>query len=231
MKTPYANQGRSRLAGATPSTESTMSASGATFARLDDPGAKAGLGVVDAPNRWSTKPSRWLRNGRVGCLLGLLVGLNDGFIAGIGGGGSPRAQILEFFDFLLSEMLDANEHVLRALARMSSSSFRWMAWASRFCVFWMRNTIRNVTIVVPVLMTSCHVSENPNKGPLAAQTTTIAQLAMKVRGEPAPRATPLEAAVNIWDRFIGLFTVRGGESIYTRSHLMRTRIFRVARRS
>ena len=30
---------------------------------------------------------------------------------------------------------------------------------TRFCVFWIRNTIRNVTMVVPVLITSCHVSE------------------------------------------------------------------------
>jgi hypothetical protein len=27
-------------------------------------------------------------------------------------------------------------------------------WLSRFCVFWIRNTIRNVTMVVLVLMTS-----------------------------------------------------------------------------
>ena len=33
---------------------------------------------------------------------------------------------------------------------------------------WIRNTIRNVTIVVPVLMTSCHVSENPNSGPVTS---------------------------------------------------------------
>ncbi len=44
-------------------------------------------------------------------------------------------------------------------ARMSSSSLIWVATASRFCVFWMRNTIRNVTIVVPVLMISCQLSE------------------------------------------------------------------------
>ena len=31
--------------------------------------------------------------------------------------------------------------------------------ASRFWVFWIKNTIRNVMMVVPVLMTSCHVSE------------------------------------------------------------------------
>ena len=44
-------------------------------------------------------------------------------------------------------------------ARMSSSSFRCSALASRFWVFWMRKTIRKVTIVVPVLMTSCQFSE------------------------------------------------------------------------
>ena len=37
--------------------------------------------------------------------------------------------------------------------------------ASRFCVLWMRNTIRKVMIVVPVLMTSCQVSLNPKDGP------------------------------------------------------------------
>jgi len=35
----------------------------------------------------------------------------------------------------------------------------WIADPSRFCAFWIRNTIRKVTIVVPVLMISCHVSE------------------------------------------------------------------------
>jgi hypothetical protein len=37
---------------------------------------------------------------------------------------------------------------------------RRSAALTRFCVFWIRNTIRNVTIVVPVLMASCQVSEN-----------------------------------------------------------------------
>lgn len=39
--------------------------------------------------------------------------------------------------------------------RMSSSSLAWMAAPSRFCEFW----IRKVTMVVPVSMTSCQVSE------------------------------------------------------------------------
>jgi len=36
---------------------------------------------------------------------------------------------------------------------------RGAAFASRFWVFWIRNTMRNVMIVVAVLMTSSHVSE------------------------------------------------------------------------
>ena len=44
-------------------------------------------------------------------------------------------------------------------ARSSSSSFRCIARVSRFWVFWIRNTIRKVTMVVPVLITSCHVFE------------------------------------------------------------------------
>jgi hypothetical protein len=44
-------------------------------------------------------------------------------------------------------------------ARMSSSSLIWVATASRFWVFWMRNTMRNVMMVVLVLMMSCQLSE------------------------------------------------------------------------
>ena len=44
--------------------------------------------------------------------------------------------------------------------------------------------MRNVTIVVPVLMTSCHVSLKPNSGPVMIQTAqTLA----------AARRTVLEA--------------------------------------
>ena len=57
-----------------------------------------------------------------------------------------------------------------------------MAAPSRFWVFWIRNTIKKVTIVVPVLITNCHVSEKPKKGPLAAQTITTMQQIRKVAG-------------------------------------------------
>lgn len=69
--------------------------------------------------------------------------------------------------------------------RMSSSSLTWIAALSRFCEFCIRKTIRNVTMVVPVLMTSCHVSENPNNGPVTAQITITAQASTKVDARPA----------------------------------------------
>jgi hypothetical protein len=49
----------------------------------------------------------------------------------------------------------------------------------------MRNTMRKVTIVVPVLMMSCQVSEKPKTGPLRAQATTTTTQIMNVAGCPA----------------------------------------------
>src|SRR4051812_24651666 len=57
------------------------------------------------------------------------------------------------------------------MARISSSSFRLIARASRFWVFWIRKTIRKVTIVVPVFITSCQVSEKWKIGPVTAHVT------------------------------------------------------------
>ncbi len=51
-----------------------------------------------------------------------------------------------------------------SIERISSSSLIWIASTSRFCVSWMTKTIRNVTIVVAVLITSCQVSLNPKRG-------------------------------------------------------------------
>src|SRR4051812_47357658 len=78
-----------------------------------------------------------------------------------------------------------------AHARISSSSLAWTASASRFWVLWIRNTMRNVTIVVPVLMTSCQVSLNPNIGPVTAQTTMIAAATVNADGLPVVRAVHL----------------------------------------
>ena len=48
----------------------------------------------------------------------------------------------------------------------------------------MRKTIRKVTMVVPVLMTSCHVSEKPKSGPVAAQTRMTPRAVAKAHEPP-----------------------------------------------
>src|SRR4051812_17592502 len=68
--------------------------------------------------------------------------------------------------------------------RISSESFSCSAIVSRFWVFWIRNTIRNVMMVVEVLITSCQVSLKPNIGPLRAQTSTSAIATKNETGLP-----------------------------------------------
>ena len=69
-----------------------------------------------------------------------------------------------------------------SIARISSSSFSCIAALSLFWVFWIRNTITNVMMVVAVFMTSCQVLSNPNIGPVAAQTRRMRTAAIKVAG-------------------------------------------------
>jgi hypothetical protein len=51
----------------------------------------------------------------------------------------------------------------------------------------MRNTIRKVMMVVPVLMMSCQVSLKPKSGPVSAQASTAASAAAKAAGLAAVR--------------------------------------------
>src|SRR5213592_3587807 len=53
----------------------------------------------------------------------------------------------------------------------------------------MTNTMRKVTIVVPVLMVSCQKSEKPNRGPVTAQMMITSPAAMTAAGLPAQLAT------------------------------------------
>ena len=71
-----------------------------------------------------------------------------------------------------------------------------MAAVSRFCVFWIRNTIRNVTMVVNVLMVSCQASLKPKSGPLIAHSTTMAPASAQVTGRPENCAVFLAKRVN-----------------------------------
>src|SRR5206468_4331665 len=87
---------------------------------------------------------------------------------------------------------------------ISSSSFTWIASESRFCVFWMRNTIRKVTMVVPVLMTSCQVSLKPKIGPVMAQMAITSTARVKVSGRPVALAVHLAKRVNHDFDLVGL---------------------------
>ncbi len=82
------------------------------------------------------------------------------------------------------------------VAKISSSNFNWRARVSRFCVAWIKKTIRNVTIVVPVLMTSCQVSLKPNKRTVIAQTSTTATASRKVVGRPEIREVATASRAN-----------------------------------
>ena len=78
-------------------------------------------------------------------------------------------------------VLDADELLPRRLHRAQAARRAWPGWQprSRFWVFCTRKTMRKVTMVVPVLMTSCQTSEKPKIGPVAAQTTTSASARTK----------------------------------------------------
>jgi hypothetical protein len=68
----------------------------------------------------------------------------------------------------------------------------WIAFALRFWSYCSRNTMRKVTIVVPVLIASCQVSLKPNAGPEKAQTTTSASATMNAQYEPTMVAAQVE---------------------------------------
>src|SRR5688572_17699108 len=77
-------------------------------------------------------------------------------------------------------------------AATSSFSFNCIASEALFCERWIRNTIRNVPIVVPVLMISCHVVEYWKYGPEMAQASTAATARPKAAELPAKRLTRSE---------------------------------------
>src|SRR5262245_128871 len=64
----------------------------------------------------------------------------------------------------------------------------------------MRKTIRKVTMVVPVLMTSCQVSLYPKNGPVTAHTKITPTATPKAAGRPVAREVVLARRVNHdWD--------------------------------
>src|ERR1043165_9362543 len=72
-----------------------------------------------------------------------------------------------------------------------------MAALSRFCVFWIKKTIRKVTMVVAVLMTNCQVSLYPNRGPVSAHTIMAVTAAANDKGCPMALEDAFENRPNI----------------------------------
>ena len=69
-------------------------------------------------------------------------------------------------------------------------------------MFWITKTIRNVTIVVPVLMTSCQVSDQPKNGPLTPHKTMLKNANAKKAIDGL--AIPLHPGAEQYYREIGL---------------------------
>ena len=77
---------------------------------------------------------------------------------------NPFERLADPDEFALRQMLDAAELVAPFAAADELVDLAWIAAASRLWAFWIRNTIRKVTMVVPVLITSCHVSHQSKMG-------------------------------------------------------------------
>jgi hypothetical protein len=102
----------------------------------------------------------------------------------------PPGHFQSPLDLLIVEFLDIYEVVRGVFEGLDdASSFACRASVSRFGVFCIRKTIRNVMIVVPVFITSCQVSVGPNMSPETPQTTINAIAPTNVYGRPAPCAT------------------------------------------
>src|SRR5688572_15050853 len=67
----------------------------------------------------------------------------------------------------------------------------------------MRNTIRKVTMVVLVLITSCQLSLKRNMGPAASQRRTMPAAMLKAAGLPPARDVALAKRVNHVPGFVG----------------------------
>src|SRR2546421_8051645 len=75
------------------------------------------------------------------------------------------------------------------MAATISLSLSWMVSASLFCARWMRKTIRKVTMVVPVLITSCQVSEKWKSGPVASHSAMTSAARPNAQELPVQRVT------------------------------------------
>src|ERR1700749_5009249 len=79
---------------------------------------------------------------------------------------------------------------------MISFSFRWIAFESLFCDFWIRKTIKKVIMVVPVLIINCQVSEYLNTGPVTPHIIITAIAVINAAELPVALVAQLENCSN-----------------------------------
>lgn len=69
----------------------------------------------------------------------------------------------------------------------------------------MIKTIKKVTIVVPVLITNCQVSEKLKTGPVIPQITTMAMAVINEYALPVAFVTIVEKRLKKWEKFLSFF--------------------------
>src|ERR1700712_2519661 len=89
-------------------------------------------------------------------------------------------------------------------AAINSFNFKCIAFESLFCDFWIRKTIKNVIMVVPVFIISCHVSEYLNMGPVIPQIIMVDIAMINAAELPVAMVAQLEKRSN---RFFLLVTL------------------------
>jgi hypothetical protein len=105
---------------------------------------------------------------------------------------------LEIFQFGFGEVLQVEQLVARTFTDADQLiELEMQCSAITVLRVLNKNTIRNVTIVVPVLMTSCQVSENWKAGPVTAQTTIKRQATAKVDARPHCRDVHSAAVLKV----------------------------------
>ena len=111
------------------------------------------------------------------------LGLLGGFRADLG---HPAQLLARLGQILLGLVLQRDEPVVGAMGRPDELvEFHVDGLGVAVLGVLDRKTIRKVMIVVPVLITSCQVSEKPNTGPVTAQTSTTATAVTKAQDRPA----------------------------------------------
>src|SRR5205814_41494 len=105
-------------------------------------------------------------------------------------------DVLVFLCLVLDRVVRWFDLLLKLLSPTICSCLTCVASASRFCVLWIRNTMRNVTMVVAVLLTTSPASLKPHSRPVIAHAPITSTASMTVAGLPDASHVHLVKRVN-----------------------------------